>query len=154
MDLTKKEEYINSELTALTQYWVNNVFLVAILLFPLLGLMDYFVIPTDLYSTFLVYRITITLFMVVLYFLNKAKTSIYYQYILLTIGLTLAAVTIQLMVLALGGHRSTYYAGLNLVVITVLGFVPVTVVVAAIGAAIVYSVYLFPILLFDQIKDT
>jgi PAS domain S-box-containing protein len=152
MESTTKDEYINKELAHLTQYWVNNVFLVAIILFPLLGLMDYYVAP-ELYATFLIYRIAVTLLMVVLYLLNKVKISINYQYILVTIGLTLAAATIQLMVLALGGHRSTYYAGQNLVVITVLGFVPVSVTVALIGAIIVYSVYLFPILLFDHIID-
>lgn len=153
MEADRKEEYINQELTQLTQYWVNKVFLVGTLLFPLLGFMDYFTVSPALYQQFIIYRGIITLVMVVLYFLNKVKASINYQYLLVTIGLTLSALTIQVMVLALGGHRSTYYAGLNLVVITVLGFVPLSVPVAIIDAIIVYAVYLFPILLFDQITD-
>ena len=152
MTVTKKEEYINKELTQLMQYWVSNVFLVAIILFPFLGLLDYFVAPGK-YLQFFTYRVIVTLLVVGLYFLNKIRAAIRYQYILVMIGLTLSALTIQLMILSLGGHRSTYYAGLNLVVITVLGFVPLSVSMALVGAVIVYFIYLFPILIVDQITD-
>lgn len=148
----EKQQYLDTHIAKLTQSWLGSVLLVGIFLFPLLGIMDFFVTPEN-FNEFLVYRIAITLLLTLLYILNGLKRNIRYQYLITMIGTALSALTVELMILSLGGHKSFYYAGLNLIIIAVLGFVPINLFVAFLGVVIVYSIYLFPILLLDRITD-
>jgi PAS domain S-box-containing protein len=147
-----KEKYLEQQITNLTQSWLSTVLLVGIILFPLLGIMDFFATPAN-FSKFALYRLIITLLLTILYILNKQKINRNYQYAIILTGTALSAITIELMIFSHGGHRSPYYAGLNLTIIAVLGFIPVNIVVALIGVGIVYMIYLLPLLFLDTITD-
>ncbi|HYA87199.1 MAG TPA: ATP-binding protein [Nitrospirota bacterium] len=121
-------------------------------LFPLLGIMDYVVAPA-FFHKFMVYRVFITFFLCILYLLNKLKLHAFAQYSLVLIGTAISGIIIELMILQFGGHRSSYYAGLNLVIITSLGFIPMGMVVSFLCVAVIYIIYLVPILAFDTISD-
>lgn len=142
----RKTRFIQDEITRLTQVWLGKVILVGIALFPLLGIMDYFVTP-DLFPTFLLYRFGITAFLLVLYLLNRLRLNTYYQYALLLTGTALCAATIELMILKLGGDRSFYYAGLNLVAIAALGFIPMGLIVSFLCVFIIYAIYVLPVVI-------
>jgi len=147
-----KEKYLGQQITNLTQSWLSTVLLVGIVLFPLLGIMDFFATPAN-FNKFALYRLIITLLLTILYILNQQKTNRVYQYAIILTGTALSAITIELMIFSHGGHQSPYYAGLNLTIIAVLGFIPVNIVVSLIGVGIVYMIYLLPILFFDTIID-
>lgn len=142
----RKTRFIQDAITRLTQVWLGKVILVGIALFPLLGIMDYFVAP-DLFPTFMLYRCGITAFLAVLYLLNRLRLNTHYQYALLLIGTALCAATIELMILKLGGDRSFYYAGLNLVAIAALGFIPMGLIVSFLCVFIIYAIYVLPVVI-------
>jgi PAS domain S-box-containing protein len=148
----EKEKYIETHVAKLTQFWIGSILILGAILFILLGMMDFFVTPEN-FNKFIVYRVIISSLLIFLYFLNRQKIGKNYQYTIIMIGTALSAITIELMILSLGGHRSSYYAGMNLLIICVLGFVPFSLPLSFLGITIVYSVYLFPILLFDKITD-
>jgi two-component system cell cycle sensor histidine kinase/response regulator CckA len=147
-----KTQFIDEQVSKLTQLWLGRVFLIGMALFPLLGIMDYVVAPA-FFHKFIVYRIFITFFLFILYLLNKLKLHTVAQYTLLLIGTAMSGVSIELMILQLGGHSSSYYAGLNLVLIAALGFIPMGMVVSCLCVAVIYSIYLVPILVFDTITN-
>ena len=61
---------------------------------------------------------------------------------------------VELMILSFGGHQSTYYAGMIIIYIFTLGFLPFFSLRLTLGFAILtYSIYLFPILIFDDVTN-
>ncbi len=147
-----KEAYIQYQLEELTQFWLGRSTLFGSIIFLLLGIMDYFATPEN-FQKFVIYRIIISVVLITLFFLNNLKKSLRYQHALLIIGVTLSALAIELMILTFGGHKSYYYVGLNVLILAVLGFVPLSFPISLLLAAIIYFVYLFPILIFDKITE-
>jgi PAS domain S-box-containing protein len=147
-----KSLFIEEQISKLTQLWLGRGFLIGMALFPLLGIMDYVVAPVFFYK-FMVYRGLITLLLFILYLLNKIKLHAFAQYSLVLVATAMSGITIELMILKLGGHSSSYYAGLNLVLITALGFIPMGMVVSFLCVAVIYAIYLIPILAFDTISN-
>jgi PAS domain S-box-containing protein len=147
-----KNQYIRNQIEILTQSWLSSVFKIAVIIFLLLGIMDYFATPEN-FRKFMIYRIIISLLLASLCILNKIKRNLSYQYALSVIGIVLTVSVIELMILSFGGHKSFYYVGINLVTISVLGFLPLTSSLALLCIILIHSIYFFPILLFDKITD-
>lgn len=137
-------------LTSLTQDWVGSILLMGAALFPVLGFMDYFVSPEN-FTRFMLYRLLIGAFLVLLYFLNRLKRGKAYQYAIGTAGAVLSAVTVELAILQSGGQSSTYYAAMIILTICCLGFAPVTMPWSFLLVSLVYSIYLVPILLTEEV---
>jgi PAS domain S-box-containing protein len=57
------------------------------------------------------------------------------------------------MILAFGGHQSTYYVGMIIVFIFLFGLVPISFNLSLILTGIIYAIYLVPILVFDTITN-
>ena len=148
----RKKTYIESQVALLLQFWIGKILILGSIVFMLLGLLDLLAAPEHVLQ-FLLYRVCVSSLLLLLYALNKYRLNKEYQYTIILIGTTLSAVTIELMVLSLGGHTSSYYAGMNLLIICVLGFIPFSLAVSVLGAGIIYAVYLFPILVFDHITQ-
>jgi len=150
-----KKEYIQQELLPITQS------LLSLLLFPfavittlLLSILDYFVTPEN-FTRFLVYRIISASLMMGEYLILKLKKSNnrLLQSIITLLGTLTAATMVELMILSFGSHQSPYYAGMIIVLVFVLGFVPLSLEMTALASSIVYAIYLVPILLFDHITN-
>jgi PAS domain S-box-containing protein len=60
---------------------------------------------------------------------------------------------VEIMILATGGYRSSYYVGLALAEVFVHGFLPISINIATIVALSINATYVFPILIFDDIAD-
>jgi len=150
--MIEKSIYLEEQFLKQSQFWINRLLILGIILFLMLGFMDYFVTPEN-FRRFLVYRLGISAILAFLCYLNNLKRSKYYQYIIITAIVTLPAATIELMVLSLGGHKSLYYAGMNLLIIAVLGTIPFNQSLAILLAVIIYVIYIVPILLLDKITD-
>lgn len=146
-----KEEYIKDQIASSIQYWIGIIYLLGAFLFLLLGIMDYFV-TSEYFQKFVFLRICIASTLIVFYILNK-KRDPKLQYLLIVLGTLFSALTIEIMILYLGGHKSHYYAGMNLLALCVLGIVPFYSLMTIIFILIVYLTYLVPIFLFDKITD-
>ncbi len=114
--------------------------------------MDYFVTPEN-FLRFTTYRLSIAAALCISYYLIKRSKNLNSLYTILIATVILSAATIELMILSFGGHKSSYYSGINLLIIAVLGFLPISLPVSFSLVAATYAIYLFPILLFDKITD-
>jgi PAS domain S-box-containing protein len=152
----EKEAYIRDELLKLTHYWTGVIFILGAFLFLLFGVVDYLVTPEN-FSRFFLLRAGVAVTLATLAFLSRVLNRRRISRIRLDLSIiaatVVAALAIELMILALGGHISFYYAGLSLVVISVLGIVPLSLTLSIICVGLIYLVYLAPIFLFDTITN-
>lgn len=139
-------------LTGLTQTWIGSILLMGAILFPTLEFMDYFVSP-DKFMRFMMYRLVISAILVALYFLNKLRQGRLYQYVIAAIGATLSAVTVEIAILQSGGQSSTYYAAMMILAICCLGFAPMSMPLSFLLVGIVYTIYVVPIVLTEDITS-
>ncbi len=124
------------------------------LIFILLSVQDYVSSPEN-FTLFLSFRLVISLMLVALSaFIKKFDDmDIVFHRMAGLIGVISSAVTIELMIMNLGGHRSSYYVGQILLVIVVMGFIPADFLMHLAFAISIYAVYLVPIMIFDTITD-
>ena len=76
-----------------------------------------------------------------------------YQYAIVICIIVLSTITVELMILSFGGHGSSYYAGINLVIIGAFGLIAFNLPLSIIVAVLIYAIYLLPILIFDEITN-
>jgi PAS domain S-box-containing protein len=60
---------------------------------------------------------------------------------------------VELMIFSFGGHQSIYYAGMIIVLVFILGFVPLSLRMTLLAFSSVYAIYFVPIMLFDNITN-
>jgi PAS domain S-box-containing protein len=147
-----KEEYIQQEILKLLQSLGAALLLYAAFFSLSLSILDYLATPEN-FKKFLVYRLILASVLLIFYFLYKSKINKYLQPIIAILAIFLSASMIELMILSFGGHQSSYYAGIGLVVIYVLGFLPLSFKMSALIIFSVYAVYLLPILFMDNITN-
>jgi two-component system, cell cycle sensor histidine kinase and response regulator CckA len=149
MELNK---YIETNINKLYQFWFGVGCLSGAFLFPLLSTMDYFASPEN-FKRFLFYRLAASALLIILFFINRIKINRLYQYTILTLGIIVSATAVELMILEFGGHKSSYFIGTLLLIICIFGLLPLNFYYSLFGIALVYAIYLLPILLFDNISD-
>ncbi len=148
-----KQNYIELEMAKLLQYWGSLVFGPGSLVILLLGILDYFVTPEN-FLIFFVYRLVAGSIVLTLFFLNKRKISRNYQLSLFAISIIVVSGMVEVMILSFGGHQSTYYAGMIIIIMFVLGFLPFySFKIPLFFATCIYLIYLLPILIFDNITN-
>jgi diguanylate cyclase (GGDEF)-like protein/PAS domain S-box-containing protein len=150
--MNERELYMETHHAKRLQTWFGRALYIASFLFYFCALADYFA-ARDYFFTFLLYRTLVVGVFAVLFLLNRTKASAAYQQTLVFIATTAAAVSIEAMILHLGGHTSSYYAGMNLIIIASLGIIPLSAVFSSIIVTTVYAIYLVPILLAGHITD-
>jgi PAS domain S-box-containing protein len=148
-----KEQYIQQELLTETQ------FLLSLLLFPcagitilLLSLLDYFVTPEN-FTRFLAYRVITVSLIMGLYFILRLRKDKILQSIIILLGTVTISTMVEVMIFSFGGHQSTYYAGMIVVLVFVLGFLPLSIKMATLSSFLVCAIYFVPIIIFDNITD-
>ncbi len=149
--MEKRQDNIKEQLDQRAKFWFGKAALIGSLLFLLLGVMDYISTPEN-FNRFIVYRLFVSSFLVILYFLNKKAENKFYRFMIFTAAVLVSAVAIELMILDFGGHKSTYYAGMIILVVCVF-IVPLHLYYALWGMTLIYFTYLIPILLFDNITE-
>lgn len=152
----RKEEHIRERLLELTYNWFSIVLLLGMFLFLILGAMDYLVAPEN-FKYFLTLRLTIAVtllfFLVLVRTLRRRNAPPVLLNSTIVVVAAFCAITIEIMVLKLGGGESFYYAGLNLLVICIVGLVPLSLRVSAMSAGAIYMVYVLPILVLGEINN-
>jgi serine phosphatase RsbU (regulator of sigma subunit) len=120
-------------------------------LVPIFFLLDFFTMPTELLPRFGIYRLISTLLVLFQYFIIRytkpSNLSYFHGYF---ISINVGGI-ISLMTVDLGGFNSSYYAGLNLVIIAVNLLLSWEAIHSAINSIIIISVYI--ILNFVAAKD-
>lgn len=148
-----KEEYISDHLDRLFQLWFfRSAGWGAVLILGLSGL-DYLAAPEH-FTVFLVYRIIVAVVLVAsaLAALRMDAPPGFFRLLGYAV-IFLSAAAIELMILQLGGHRSSYYVGMILLGVAVVGFVPARMSFHALTVLGIYSIYLAPVLIADRIVD-
>ncbi len=152
-----RSRYIEGQIARISHYWVGTILLLGSILFICLSGLDYLAARSH-FREFLLFRIAIAavlfLWFLALKRFDREKKDRRLQYILILTGTFLSSAVVEMMILKLGGSGSTYYAGLNLIVILVLGFVPLRMTESALCVSIIYLTYLVPILVFDRVTST
>jgi PAS domain S-box-containing protein len=148
----KKDQYIQKELFILSRSF--GTWLISIGVAAILGLsvLDYFATPENFLKFFLLRTGAASLLGAFWAVLRSAKRMVS-QLICMHSAAIVTAAMIEMMILSLGGDTSEYFAGMIVLYIIVLGFVPGSVKSTAILSFFIYLIYPLPILLFDPIID-
>jgi len=151
-----KDQYIQSELLKMMSYWGTVAMSAGIVVTLSLSLLDYFVAASH-FREFFMYRVACASFIAVLLLFHAqdiVKRSPTLQFSIFALVTIDVSVMVSAMILSFGGHQSIYYAGYFIILIYALGFVPFfSLKQTVFFAVLTYSIYLIPILLFDQITD-
>jgi PAS domain S-box-containing protein len=147
-----KDRYIEQELTKITNFWLSVGLVLGAFVITFLNILDRFADPENA-TRFLLYRLACSFSMLVLFLINRKHVNKTSQNLIIISSTVLTSVTVELMILSSGGHQSTYYAGIVLTLVFVLGFIPCFLKTAMFIVAIAYSIYFIPIILFDNISN-
>lgn len=123
----------------------------AFTLVPLFSFLDYFTAP-HYFWTFVLIRSACATLVFFLFLFSFTLLGKRYINILGAAAPLLVGGAISLMIRYLGGYESSYYAGLNLVMLGVAMLYVWDVRVTAVTCLIIYSSYIIPILVYDQIR--
>lgn len=137
-------------LNQLIHSWSLTCAALAFVLVPLFFILDYFTLPQHLLPKFAVYRMIATVIPVIQYLVIKktqpGKISCIHGYIVtLVVGGVIALMTVYL-----GGFDSSYYAGINLVIIGVNLLLPWKAVHSAANGLMMITAYVIINLVFPN----
>ena len=123
--------------------WSTTLASLAFILVPLFFILDYFTMPRHLLPKFAVYRMIGTMIPILQYFIirrtSPGKLSYIHGYLVtLVVGGVIAIMTVDI-----GGFESSYYAGINLVIIGVNLLLPWEAVHSVVNGLMIVLLYLF-----------
>src|SRR5512140_3324653 len=108
----------------LVHSWMETVVAIGFTLVPVFFLLDLLTVPRELIWRFAAYRGFSSPYCLVVFFILRRTRPSRWSFLWGHLTVTVVGGAIALMTVALGGFVSRYYAGLNLVVITVNLFLP------------------------------
>ncbi|MCK4947683.1 MAG: response regulator [Candidatus Aureabacteria bacterium] len=121
-------------------------------LVPLFALLDYFVNPAYL-KELLIIRAACTSVVVALFIFSFTHKAEKYGISIEAVAFLCVGFSISLMIRFVGGYKSTYYAGLNLVFLAMAVLVPWGIKYTLIICLAIYASYIIPIFLYDEVKN-
>jgi serine phosphatase RsbU (regulator of sigma subunit) len=143
------KELINSDVRDFETYlcgiiheWSKTVASLVFILVPLFFILDYFTMPKELLQRFGIYRLACTIIAIIQYTIICRTRPNKFSYIHGYLVSVIVGGMIVLMTVDLGGFNSSYYAGLNLVIIGVNLLLPWMMLHSAINSLIVIGMYL------------
>lgn len=142
----------NNENKRLCNYRVKVACCLGIIFVPLFGLLDRFTIPSH-FLFFMKMRLAVSFILAIILLLHFTKIGARYPEILGILIFASVGIMIAHMTRYLGGYKSTYYAGINLLFLAMAILMPWRLKYSIIPCVIVYSFYLLPIFLFDKIDN-
>jgi serine phosphatase RsbU (regulator of sigma subunit) len=143
------KKIINSDATDFDTYlcgiiheWSKTVASLVFILVPLFFILDYFTMPKELLPRFGIYRLACTIIAIIQYTIICRSSPSKFSYLHGYLVSVIAGGMIVLMTVDLGGFDSSYYAGLNLVIIGVNLLLPWMMLHSALNSLIVIGMYL------------
>lgn len=131
-------EHINQ----ITHSWLKTFLMLATVLLPLFGVLDFFVMPYENFIYFLYWRMGIGAIYFVLFLIIRNTSATSYSFVYGYIVGILASGLISIMTVSLGGFESGYYAGVNIVILVVNLLVPWHFIHSGIHGVIALLIYL------------
>jgi hypothetical protein len=135
-------ENFDEYLTGIIHEWLKRLTVWGFTLVPIFFVLDYFIMPEEILFRFGAYRFLSTVVLVAQFFVilhTKVNKWTYLHGHLISLNI---AGIIVLMTIDLGGFNSSYYAGLNLVIIAVNLLLPWSMVHSALNCATIIALYL------------
>jgi len=121
--------------------WVGTTAALGFTLIPLFLVLDFFTMPPELLVRFAWVRGTVTLLVLIQFFVIKRTKPSRWSYVHGYIFSVLVGGMIVQMTKDLGGFNSAYYAGLNLVIVAVNLLLPWRGIHSAVNGSIVLAMY-------------
>ncbi len=121
--------------------WLKTLTFLVITLVPLFFILDYFIVPRSLLGQVGIYRLVATFIVIAQYIIIRLTEPSRLSYIHGYIVSIVVGGVIVLMTRDLGGFQSSYYAGLNLVIIGVNLLLPWRAVHSALNSMIIILMY-------------
>ncbi|MBI4208198.1 MAG: hypothetical protein HY538_00635 [Deltaproteobacteria bacterium] len=149
-DLRKQFE---AELTTVTWKNFRVATMVGIILFPTFGILDYFVFPHRFALIFMV-RALCSVALIGFWYAINSLWGRRHLNIVGVFGFLTTGVSISIMVFITGGGESFYYAGLNLIILTLALLAPWPLGYSVLACGLIYLSYLLPSLVFYGIQDS
>lgn len=132
---------ISNYVNTLVHRWSESLTALGFILIPLFFILDLFMMPPEFFTRFALYRFVTTLVVFIQYFVihltKPARHSRAHGYFFSTV----AGLMIVIMTRDLGGFDSSYYAGLNLVLIATNLLLPWEVIHSIINSALIIGMY-------------
>src|SRR5919197_6200480 len=132
---------VDDYLVGLLHDWLKTLTTLGFTLIPIFFVLDVFMMPRDLLPRFALYRLITTALVIGQHFYIRfsppSRRSYVHGYLLSLV----AGFMIALMTTDLDGFNSTYYAGLNLVMIAVNLVLPWSAVQSGINTAMIIGLY-------------
>ncbi len=124
------------------------VLLIGIILIPCFSVLDY-VVVREHFVLFFFYRIGCSASIFILLLVYYTRFGRNHSFTLVTVAYFLAAFCISLMCVKMGGYPSFYYAGLIMVLVTII-ILPLDTKQAFLFGIMIYLIYAVPIILFTE----
>jgi len=147
-----KQSYIQGAIDKLFATWLRNAAAFGASLFLLLSILDFVAFRAH-FARFFAYRLAIALFLLLSAVLAGRTGNRTVLRAFGLAGVVASAVTIEVMILCTGGHVSPYATGMILLAVCVLAFVPAGLLFHATTSAVIYMIYLLPIVITERITD-
>jgi serine phosphatase RsbU (regulator of sigma subunit) len=128
--------------TLIVHDWMSVLTRLAFILVPMFFILDVFMSPAALLPRFAVYRLLSSAMALASFFIVRRTSPGRWTYFHGYLASVQVGATIALMTVDLGGFNSSYYAGLNLVIIGVNLLLPWRAGHAAANSAIILAMYL------------
>jgi len=123
--------------------WLKTLTFLVITLVPLFFVLDYFIVPRNLLKQVAIYRLVATFIVIIQYVIIRMTKPSSLSYLHGYLVSVVVGGVIVLMTRDLGGFYSSYYAGLNLVIIGVNLLLPWKAKHSAINSGIIVILYVF-----------
>jgi len=121
------------------------------ILFLVFGILDYFAFPR-LFATFVIIRLCFVALSMLVLSMTKTRFGKGQPFLLAIFEYLIGGLSIVLMVHLSGGYTSTYYAGVNMVLLSLIFMLPMNAKRTAIVCSIIYLAYIIPILALQRIE--
>lgn len=133
---------IGKYMDGLIHEWLKTMLTVGFIIIPLFFILDFFTMPRELLSRFGIYRLSATVVLILQYFsIRRSKPSLLSRFHAYFASIIVGGMIAQ-MTVDLGGFDSSYYAGLNLVIIAVNITMPWKAIYSAVNSVIIIGLYL------------
>ena len=131
----------NQFLNGIIHEWLKTLTFLVITLVPLFFVLDYFIVPKALLKQVAIYRLIATVIVITQYVIIRMTKPSSLSYLHGYVVSVVVGGVIVLMTRDLGGFYSSYYAGLNLVIIGVNLLLPWKAKHSAVNSGIIVCLY-------------
>jgi sigma-B regulation protein RsbU (phosphoserine phosphatase) len=146
LDATDFDEYLQ----LVTHDWLRTLTVLGFTLIPIFFILDYFMLPRENLLRFGTYRVVVTGVILLQSLFIKLTRASPYSILHGYFFSAVATLMIALMTVDLGGFSSSYYAGINLVIIATMLLIPWRLVHSIANVVLIISIYVAINLIFPK----